>query len=158
LRAKKKAELKGELLEGAGVSLDQAYTLKDLQSFATTHDIKTHVQFEEVDIGWANKTKGLLQVLWEWGWINEANLKPYTADGSKNPITGEIDRTKSLRRMLSKWPDFASKKTALQILGEENNIQVDRSPKFHAEIAGECIEFCWACAKNLYRHSPLVMK
>jgi len=37
-------------------------------------------------------------------------------------------------------------------------VEVDHSPKFHAEIAGEGIEYSWAHSKGSYRRSPLQRK
>jgi hypothetical protein len=52
--------------------------------------------------------------------------------------------------------DFANEESSLQYLGRQLGIRVDHSPKFHAEIAGEGIEYAWGYGKNLYRRKPLV--
>jgi hypothetical protein len=64
--------------------------------------------------GWVGKPKGLLQVLWEQGWIDESHCKKstnkegykvlntscYTLNGKKNPITGNLDESISLRHAI----------------------------------------------------------
>jgi hypothetical protein len=35
------------------------------------------------------------------------------------------------------------------------DVFIDCSPKFHPEIAGEGIEFCWGRSKNTYRLYPI---
>ena len=35
---------------------------------------------------------------------------------------------------------------------------VDLTPKFHAELAGEGVEYCWAHAKSYYRRVPVSRK
>jgi hypothetical protein len=103
-----------------------------------------------------------VQVLWERGWIDEANLEKYTM----NPATdrdGEI-----LERSAEEWSlrvlmaslciDFAEEMTALQHVGNELGVSVIILPKFHAELAGEGIEYSWGVTKGLYRQKPLYSK
>jgi hypothetical protein len=37
-------------------------------------------------------------------------------------------------------------------------VLVQLTPKFHAELAGEGVEYCWACAKAFYRRMPVSRK
>ena len=55
-------------------------------------------------------------------------------------------------------PDFVGEETLLQHRAQELGCTVDCSPKCHPEIAGEGIEFSWACAKGHYRKQPLKRK
>jgi hypothetical protein len=75
--------------------------------------------------GWAGKGKGLLQVLWEHGWIDESKIARY-----KKIVTddaGFIVKEFSLARMLETCTDFANEKTQLEFLcqslgtGSDNN-------------------------------------
>jgi hypothetical protein len=108
--------------------------------------------------GWLGKPKGLLQVLLERGLIDITRLADYTLDGRKDRDTGVVDSSMSLRRIMSGCRDFVNEETALQVLGRDLNLIVDRTPKFHAELAGEGIEYSWACAKAKYRRLPVAKK
>jgi hypothetical protein len=52
---------------------------------------------------------------------------------------------------LSQQPDFKNELTALQHLAKKKGTKVICTPKYHAEIAGEGIEYCWAIAKNWFK-------
>ena len=55
-------------------------------------------------------------------------------------------------------PDF-EELAMLQYIGEEKlGTFVDRTPKCTSELAGEGIEYCWACAKGWYRVQSLSRK
>lgn len=54
--------------------------------------------------------------------------------------------------------DFAEEMTALQHVGKELGVLVIISPKFHAEMAGEGIEYSWGITKGFYRRKPLNSK
>eukprot|EP00429_Kryptoperidinium_foliaceum_P042250 CAMPEP_0176121934 /NCGR_PEP_ID=MMETSP0120_2-20121206/61393_1 /TAXON_ID=160619 /ORGANISM="Kryptoperidinium foliaceum, Strain CCMP 1326" /LENGTH=95 /DNA_ID=CAMNT_0017456519 /DNA_START=685 /DNA_END=968 /DNA_ORIENTATION=+ len=79
--------------------------------------------------GWLGKSKGLLQLCRERGLIDPAKHNEYRKTGSK-----------------------------LQVLGEAVGVSVDFTPKFHAELAGEGIEYSWGFSKGLYRRQPLERK
>jgi hypothetical protein len=157
--SKTKKELLQDLLDkGVNVPRGLGHGKKDLQLYATENDISLTINRAKVKQGWMNKPKGLLQVLWERGFIDEKNLKQYTTRGRKIKETGKWDTTYSLRRMMAECLDFKNEESSLQYLGRQLGIRVDHSPKFHAEIAGEGIEYAWGYGKNLYRRKPLVLK
>ena len=54
--------------------------------------------------------------------------------------------------------DFQNKVTLLQEIMGRLDITVHRSPKCHAKLAGEGIEYSWGFAKNAYRRLPLSAK
>lgn len=54
--------------------------------------------------------------------------------------------------------DFANEISELQTVGEAIDCRVLATPKFHAEIAGEGVEYTWAFSKNWYRRQPLEEK
>ena len=54
--------------------------------------------------------------------------------------------------------DFEEEETMLQYMGTKMGVVVDRSPKGHAEIAGEGIEYSWGCMKNHYQRVLLYKK
>lgn len=147
-------------LTNAGVSFQQNrnHTKKELQDFARIHGVALNEQKELVTLGWEGQPKGLQQVLWERGLISETLLEKYTLDGRKDPITGQIDLQYSLRHLLSECTDFREEETALQYLGRQLGVTVQLTPKFHAELAGEGVEYCWAHAKAYYRRVPVSRK
>ena len=147
-------------LTDAGVTFHQqrSYTKKELQDFARIRGIDLHEDKEQILLGWEGQPKGLLQALWERGMIDEQQLERYTLDGRKNPFTGIVDLQYSLRHLLSECKDFKDEETALQYLGTQLGVTVDLTPKFHAELAGEGVEYCWAQAKSYYRRVPVSRK
>jgi hypothetical protein len=149
-----------EALCGAGVTFQQnrSYTKKELQDFARMHGVDLREQKEQIITGWEGQAKGLVQVLWERGFISEASLDKYTLDGRKDPITGKIDLQFSLRHLLAECIDVKEEETALQFLGTQLGVKVQLTPKFHAEFAGEGVEYCWAHAKAYYRRVPISRK
>jgi len=108
--------------------------------------------------GWEGKPKGILQILYERGLIDVSNYKSLILDGRKNPETGEILPGTSLRALLEQCNDFKNELSALQLLGQEIGVAVDATPKYHAELAGEGIEYSWGYSKGVYRRAPLASK
>jgi hypothetical protein len=112
--------------------------------------------------GWMGKPKGMLQILWERGFIDK-NMDPktaeqyYTNDGKKDAFGNLIEGT-SLRKMMRELFDFVEEETLLQYHARLLGVVVDRTPKCHPEIAGEGIEYSWGCAKGTYRRLPFAEK
>jgi hypothetical protein len=74
---------------------------------------------EEITIeGWVNKPKGLLQILFERGWINPDNLKQYTENGKMDEM-GNLKEETSIKLLLQKQPDFMAELTLLQYYGQK---------------------------------------
>ena len=159
-RVERSKKLLINALTDAGVTFQQqrSYTKKELQDFARIRGIDLYDEKEQILLGWEGQPKGLLQALWERGMIDEQQLERYTLDGRKNPVTGIVDLQYSLRYLLSECKDFKDEETALQYLGTQLGVTVDLTPKFHAELAGEGIEYCWAQAKSYYRRVPVSRK
>ena len=86
------------------------------------------------------KPKGMLQVLWERGHIDETHLKQYTVNGKKDAY-GVIDLSTSLKNIVASCTDFAEEESLLQSMGRRMGVAIDRTPKCHAEITGEGIEY-----------------
>jgi hypothetical protein len=147
-------------LKEKGVTLQQqrGYTKKELQAIARQNDINLYERKEKIAPGWEGQPKGLLQVLWERGLIEKECLDKYTLDGRKDSITGKVDLRYSLRHLLAECTDFKHEETALQYLGSQLGVMVLLTPKFHAELAGEGVEYSWAHAKAFYRRMPLSRK
>ena len=65
----------------------------------------------------------------------------------------------SLKYLMASCLDFAEELTALQHVGNELAVTVlITTPKFHAELAGEGIEYSWGVSKCVYRTKPLDSK
>ncbi len=88
----------------------------------------------------------------------EASLDKYTLDGRKDPITGNIDLQFSIRYLLSEYTNFKEEETALQCLGTQMGVTVQLTPKFHAELAGEGVEYSRSHAKAFYRRVSVSKK
>ena len=156
---KSKKELLDALKE-RGVVLQQqrGYTKKELQDFARHNGIDLCEIKEVIKPGWEGKPKGLLQVLGERGLIDRGMLDKYTVNGRKHPVTGAMDLQYSLRHIMGSCKDFQEEETALQFLGTQLGVSVLLTPKFHAELAGEGVEYSWAHSKSYYRRMPLSRK
>ena len=121
------------------------------------NNVPYKVVTETIKEGWQGKPKGMLQILWERGFIEQEPSKAesfYTNDGKKDAFGNLIPGT-SLRKMMSELIDFIQEETLLQYHGKTLGVIVDRSPKCHPEVAGEGIEYSWGCAKGKYRRLPL---
>jgi hypothetical protein len=152
-----KAELIAEL-EKIGVKVPRGpyHHKNDLIQFAKDKGVALIVDRPIKKLGWTGAPKGLLQVLWERGFIDDH--KKFSNDGKPDPVTGVKYLKPSLRYIMAQCPDFRDEETALQFLGRTIGVAVDCTPKFHAELAGEGIEYSWGFAKQLYRRKPVSMK
>jgi hypothetical protein len=112
--------------------------------------------------GWESRQKGLLQVLWERGWIEEAQLHRYTMDIATDGDRGEAlegaENCWSLKCLMASCLGFAEEMTALQHVGSQLGISVIITPNLHAALAGEGVEYSWGIAKGIYRRKPLKSK
>lgn len=149
-----------DALTAAGVTLQQQrnHTKKELQEFATKNSVDLYEDKELINQGWEGRPKGLMQVLWERGLIDTSSLEQYTLEGRKNPITGQVNLQSSLRHILANCNDFKDEETALEYLGTQLGVTVTLTPKFHAELAGEGVEYSWAHSKSVYRRLPISQK
>jgi hypothetical protein len=70
----------------------------------------------KIKLGWIGKQKGILQVLWESGFIDKANINQYTMDGHKDSFGVHQPQT-SLKHHLSSCMDFEEEESLLQLSG-----------------------------------------
>ena len=63
-----------------------------------------------------------------------------------------------MRNLLAECTDFKEGETALKYLGTQLGVTVQLTQKFHAELAGEGIEYSWAHAKAYYHRVPVSRK
>lgn len=132
------------------------FKLRELQDLATQQGLEFTKRKETKRPGWVGAPKGLLQVLWERGWIEEQRYKDYhlyTTDASKNTIA-EL----SLIPLMSSCHDFAEEITELQANALQMEVQCLLTPKYHCELAGEGIEYAWGVAKARYRAASMEEK
>jgi len=129
-------------------------TYQKIKECCDENQIQTYENLAKIVPGWNGKQKGLLQSLWERGWINEASLTNYTIDG-KTDLLGVRQMGTSLKYLMANCTDFIEEESLLQSMGRQMGATIDRTPKCHPELAGEGIEYSWACSKNKYRLLPL---
>ena len=84
-------------------------------------------------------------------------MVPATEDDNGQVLLDGAEKW-SLRVLLASRLDFAEDMTALQHVGNELGVAVIISPEFHAELAGDGIEYSWGISKALYRCKPLHSK
>jgi len=117
-----------------------------------------------------NKPKGLLQILWERGWIDpNENINNYLKDKRKiwldprGKVLQEFENDAKkfvLTDLLSECPDFKFEKSAMQKLADDLSLRHQRkiellvTPKYHCELAGEGIEYAWGLFKKYFRRAP----
>jgi hypothetical protein len=151
-RTLKKNELFAKLKE-KGVPWPRRYIAKEeLQQMCSSNSIEIQVTETVIQPGWNGKAKGLRQILWERGLL-DPELK-YTKQGPTDE-DGNVDCSKSLTCLMRACPDFRNEKNALQHLGEQLGVVVLSTPKYHAELAGEGVEYMWALCKNWFKRQPL---
>jgi hypothetical protein len=128
----------------------------------------------QVKEGWLGKPKGMLQILWERGWIDSTKVVSgrsmrYSKDGKKEDF-GEDRKVKDdklqyvLTYLLSQCKDFKEEMCDLEFLakelgGRDATISILFTSKYHCELAGEAIqEYCWGAAKRIFRKLPVKKK
>ena len=95
-------------------------------------------------------------MFWEIGFIDESNIEKYKLTG-KNDDFGIVDNSTSLRHMMTmcslRLPSH--EQGMMEFIGQKVGVEVILTPKCHAELAGEGVEYMWACSKNHYRNLSL---
>jgi hypothetical protein len=89
--------------------------------------------------GWEGKAKGLMQVLWERGFVDVNDVSKYTLNRWQD-ASGILMKETSLMYLMSNCQDFEDEESLLQTMGRE---MVDFTPKCHCELAGEGIEYTY---------------
>ena len=121
-----------------------------MQTIVQVHGLPIRETTQIVVEGWEGKPKGLLQVLWERGIVDEKRLSEYTINGRQNRYD-VVDKTFALKSLMASCLDFEEEERLLQSMGREMGVLIDRTPKCHCELAGEGIEYSWAgvCQKQV---------
>jgi hypothetical protein len=106
--------------------------------------------------GWEGRGKGMLQILWERGWIDVNKLNEYKMMVEDD--AGFVVPEYSLSVMMGRCTDFANEKSQLEYVCESLGVEALITTKYHAEYAGEGIEYSWGASKAVYRRYPLASK
>ena len=108
--------------------------------------------------GWEGKGKGLLQIAYERGWIDLATFRKGSYQVMKYDDDGNLVPELSLRHLLANCTDFLSEQSQLEYVCESLGVRALITTKYHAEYAGEGVEYSWGFSKALYRRHPLAQK
>ena len=130
---------------------------KELIAICMNKSIPINREVPRIKEGWVGKAKGLLQVLWERGYIDTNKLSSYTLTGRKDEL-GNVDLSLSSRHLMAMCTDFLNEEGMMEHVGAKIGVEVMLTPKCHAEIAGEGVESMWACSKGAYRNLALKEK
>ena len=122
--------------------------MKNLQRLCRNIQVSLVKTTPKTQLGWEGQPKGMFQILWERGWIDETNLSKYTVSGRKNEL-GVVEPDTSLKYLLGSCRDFEEEESLLQAQGRSLGITVDRTPKCHCELAGEGIKLMGMCEEFL---------
>ena len=133
--------------------------IADLRVFAQLHGVESEVEEEVLRKGWVGKQKGLLQVLYERGMLDpeKYEAKFYGVSGKKDKDEVFIPGS-SLKDLLASCSDFKNELSLMQHLGNELGVRIASTPKYHAELAGEGIEYDWALSKNWFKRLPISVR
>ncbi len=168
-KEKSVSELIAEL-QSKNVPLQKrSYRSDETKELAQRHGIDIQKQVRTKTEGWVGKPKGLLQVLWERGWIDPSKpLESYTVNGKKDHFDSKGNlkadfEAFALKNLMGKCEDFRTETSAMEQLAadlsnQNMTVSIMTSPKYHCEIAGEGIEYAWGMAKKYYRSLKLEQK
>jgi hypothetical protein len=146
--------IRARILAKDANALPSGYVSKErLLAIAKDREVDlTEVETIVMVPGWTGKTKGVKQTAWERGLLDPN--KTYTMHGKKDK-DGKIDQSTSLVWLLSQCLDFKEEVSAIRKFGDDIGMRIEQTPKYHAEIAGEGVEYDWALGKNCHKRSPL---
>lgn len=91
--------------------------------------------------------------------IDGANLKEYSLTGKRDEFGIVVDNGTSLRHLMGLCHNFLNEEQGmLQHVAKSIGVEVLLTPKCHAELAGEGVEYVWGGAKSEYRRLSLAEK
>jgi len=141
---KSKAELVADLMEtewgqAEGKIVISKMLVRDLRSKATLLGINTQKRVtHHLVTRWEGKGKGMLQILWERGWIDESMVKEYKVHAEDD--VGMIIPEYSLTLLMENCTDFKNEMSQLEFICHSLSCKALITTKCHAEFAGEGIE------------------
>ena len=132
--------------------------MKELQKDGKIIGIETEqISIRRLKQSYVGTGKGILQTLWERGFVDVTKMKEYKAIAKDRVTKKEIPHF-SLLSMLKSQPDFATEVSQLKYVAQSLGTRVIITTKYHAEYAGEVIEYSWGYSKSLYQRHPLAAK
>jgi hypothetical protein len=84
-----------------------------------------------------------------------ATFQPLCSLGRKKDKDGVFIPGSSHKELLASCSDFKNELSLMQHLGISLGVHIASTPKYHAEIAGEGIEYDWTLSKNWFKRLPL---
>jgi hypothetical protein len=118
-----------------------------LLAYATRAGIATvkaeYAKADRID-GYVGKAKGLRQIAIERGFFSKERMML----SHRDPTFVNSDE---LRKVLGTCTDFKNETSQLQHIATELGVSVIMTPKAHAELAGQGIEYSWGYAKLYFR-------
>jgi len=105
----------------------------------------------DVMLPWMGQTKGLQQILLEWGKVNMDEMSKYIEKGKKDRNGKIIESTSYQELILGACLDYKNEKSILEAVAERRGVLNKPTPKYHCELVGEGIEYSWGFAKLRYR-------
>jgi len=161
-RAKYKYELITELMDTdtgkqEGRNKLEKMKLSELQGKARAEGISIVITpTTKIKPGWSGRGIGLLAAAYARGWVDKNNIKSYQA--MKYDNEGNLVKEFSLQYLLGQCADFQNEVSQLEFVCEQLGATALITPKYHAELAGEGIEYTWGFLKSIYRRYPLEKK
>jgi len=141
--------VKTDLGQGLGKQALLNMRVKDLQEKAAALSIEIErVVTSKIQKGWHGKPKEMLQVMWERGFVDESKLQCYKIKVLDD--SGEIVPQFSLEYMVQNCPDFLDEMSQLEHVYQQLGSTAVITTKFHAEYAGEGVEYSWGYSKSIY--------
>ena len=162
-RNKTKEEILVELKKKGDFTITHYMTTKQVSALAVTKSITLTKNEKVIEPGWMGEPKGMLQVLFERGYIDTNRLKMYSEKGLKDhhdSTTGKLMKDYeqfSLRKLMEQQVDFINEPSAMEKLFTTlfqqgpQTIYLLTSPNYHCEIVGEGVEYCWGLTKRYFR-------
>jgi hypothetical protein len=113
---------------------------KELQQLRALNDAPISIQKQGIVKGWEGKAKGMLQILFEQGFLDPSKIAnrdlskitECTVDG-RNDAFGNLFPETSLRCHMAQLSDFQDEETLMQHHGKSLGVKVDQTPKCHPE-------------------------
>ena len=146
-----------EWAQAEGKNVVSKMLVRDLHKKATLLGINTlKMVTHHLVPGWEGKGKGLLQIMWERGWVNESLIRQYKMRMEDD--AGVLIPEFSLAHMMESCTDFQNKMLQLEFVCHELGCKVLITTKYHTEYAGVGIEYSWGLSKAMYQKCPLSSK
>ena len=140
---------------GTDLNIEGYISYKEAKTTAAKNNIPITKTEPKVIKGWVNQPKGMLQILYERGFIDpNIDIRKYTEKGLKLD-DGSLDASMSYKTMTANLPDFIGEQSQLEYIASILGARILSSPKYHPELAGEGIEYCWGVSKGWYRKQKL---